>query len=98
MKLLQLVHFSLYGVIFIVIASGMATSHLSGAGEVLFFGSSAPLPADFGIYWPNLIHRIFTKILVGLIFIHVAGVLYYKFTTDSSVSNRMWFGKQKELK
>jgi len=40
-----------------------------------------------------LVHSIVSKILMGLIVLHVAGVIVYKLKTDSAISDRMWFGK-----
>ena len=44
--------------------SGIATSMMSGLGEILFFGSESPLPEDFGIYLPMLVHKIAAKAFV----------------------------------
>ena len=92
-KLIKVTHFALYTLILLMVASGITLSILSGLGEIVFFGSSAPLPEDFSIYLPRKAHGIFAKVLFAFIGIHVVGVILYKFKTDSSISKRMWFGK-----
>jgi cytochrome b561 len=93
-NLISFTHVALYTVIFLIVFSGVVTSIMSGLGEVLFFGSTTPLPDDFGIYLPMVAHRVLVKALVALVGIHVIGVFYYLIKTDSAISSRMWFGNK----
>ena len=92
-KLIKFTHFALYSLILLIFASGITLSIMSGLGEIVSFGSSAPLPEDFGIYLSRNAHSIFAKVLFVFIAIHIVGVILYKLKTDSSISKRMWFGK-----
>ncbi len=92
-KLIRFIHMSLYTLLLLMVASGVSLSLISGLGEIVFFGSEAALPEDFGVFLPKTAHAIFAKVLFAFIGVHIVGVLLYKFKTDSSISKRMWFGK-----
>lgn len=85
-------HWALYGLVFLVIASGIGTSQLAGLPEIVFFGSGAPLPDSFDDLAPRAAHGILTKLLAGLIALHIAAALYHQFAKRDGLFSRMWFG------
>ncbi len=89
-----LAHWALYALIFIVAGSGMAMSVLAGLPDIVFFGSGDPLPESFWVYPPRYVHAIATKLLAGLIVLHVAAAIWHQFVRKDGLLARMGFGKR----
>jgi cytochrome b561 len=87
-------HWALYGLVFLVIASGIGISAFAGLPDIVFFGSGAPLPATFDDLAPRAAHGILTKLLAALIALHIAAALYHQFGKRDGLFGRMWFGKR----
>lgn len=87
-------HWGLYLLIFVMVASGIALSQMSGLSEVVFFGADTPLPADFSAYTPRIVHGIVSKLLGLLILAHVAGWAFHEFVRKDGLIRRMWFGNR----
>ena len=85
-------HWALYGLVFLVIASGVSISLLAGLPDIVFFGSGAPLPETFDDLAPRVAHGILTKLLAVLIVLHIAAALYHQFGKRDGLFGRMWFG------
>jgi cytochrome b561 len=70
-------HAALYVLLLVMTLSGIALMALSGAGEVVFFGSTAPLP-DFGDYLPRIPHGIGSKLMIALVVLHIAAAIWHQ--------------------
>lgn len=68
--------------------SGMAMMVLSGAGEVVFGGASAPLP-DFRDYLPRIPHGIGSKLLLALVVVHVGAAIWHQAVLKDGTLSRM---------
>ena len=93
-RLSQPAHWLLYVLVLIMALSGVATSLMSGLGEIVFFGSSAPLPASFEGLAPRAVHGLVAKGLMLLIVVHVLAALYHQFGVKDRLLSRMWFGQR----
>ena len=87
----RFVHFALYGLIVAIGVSGIGLMLLSGAPEILFFGSSKALP-DFQAYPPMMVHATGAFVLLGLIGLHVAAAVHHQFVRRDHVLYRMGIG------
>lgn len=83
------VHGLFYLVILGMVASGIATLRLSGAGEIIFF-SNAALP-DFADFAPRIPHGIGAKLIIILFVAHAGAALYHHFVKRDGTLGRMWF-------
>jgi len=70
-------HVALYALLLVMTLSGVALMALSGAGEVVFFGSTAPLP-DFGNYLPRIPHGLGAKLMIALVALHIAAAIWHQ--------------------
>jgi cytochrome b561 len=52
------------------------------------------LPADFWIYPIRSIHYLFSRMLMVLIALHVAGALYHTLLLRDGLLRRMFFGRR----
>lgn len=80
-------HYVLNLITLVIAASGVSLAIAAGLPDVVFFGQGA-LPADFFDFVPRYVHGISTKLLMGLILIHIAGGVYHAIASKTS---RMWF-------
>lgn len=88
----RVVHGLFYLVIAAMAASGIGMIALSGAGDILFGASQAPLP-DFADYPPRVPHGIGARLLVALILAHVGAALYHQFVLRDRLLARMGPGR-----
>ena len=87
----RLVHFGLYGVILVMVASGIATILLTGAGAQL--GGAAPLPLpDFTLAPPFTVHGILARVLIVLLVGHIGAALWHQFVRRDRLLVRMGVG------
>lgn len=93
-RLSQPAHRLLYAFVLIMAFSGVATSLITGLGEIVFFGSSASLPASFEGIAPRAVHGLIAKVLMVLIVLHVLAALYHQLFVKDRLLARMWFGKR----
>lgn len=93
-KLGTLAHYVLYLLVFIMAASGMATSIQAGLPDIIFGGSGAALPETFSIYAPRIAHGIIAKVLFITIVLHALAALYHQFIRKDGLLGRMWFGQR----
>ncbi len=94
-KLGTLAHYVLYLLVFIMAASGIATSIQAGLPDIVFGGSGAALPETFTIYLPRIAHGIIGKVLFITIVLHAVAALYHQFIVKDGLMGRMWFGQRK---
>ncbi|MES0809465.1 cytochrome b/b6 domain-containing protein [Roseibium sp. SCPC15] len=85
-----LVHVLLYIVTLGMVASGIGMMALSGAGKVIFGGSSSSLP-DFWDFKPRVPHGIGARVLLLLLALHVGAALYHQFIKKDGSFRRIWF-------
>jgi cytochrome b561 len=92
-RLAPLVHWVLYGLVFVMAASGIAISVLAGLPGIVFGGVGA-LPANFDALPPRFVHGLMAKVLMLAIVGHIAAALYHQFVRRDSLMARMGFGKR----
>lgn len=61
----------------------------------IVFGHDRPLPADFWAYPIRSVHYAFSRLLMGLIALHIAGALYHTLILRDGLLRRMWFGRRR---
>jgi Prokaryotic cytochrome b561 len=61
--------------------------------DIVFAGHGA-LPADFWIFPVRTVHYLFSRLLMALIALHVAGALYHTFILKDGLLRRMFFGRR----
>ena len=86
----RMVHYGLYVVIVVMLASGVALAILSGLVPILL-GAPATLP-DFTIFAPRLAHGLAAWALIGLTALHIAAALYHQFGRRDRLLARMGVG------
>jgi cytochrome b561 len=72
--------------------SGVLLALQTGLPETFFGGGK--LPADFWIYPLRTVHYIFSRMLMVLIALHVAGALYHTLVLGDGLLRRMFFGRR----
>lgn len=72
-------------------ASGISMMVLSGAGPIIFGGSTETLP-DFWDYLPRVPHGIGVRAMIVLQILHAGAALYHHFFKRDGLLQRMWFG------
>ncbi|HQZ12798.1 MAG TPA: cytochrome b/b6 domain-containing protein [Devosia sp.] len=85
----RIVHGLLYVLLVALVASGLATTVLSGALPALLSG--APLP-DFDLVPPRAAHGIFAWVLIALLVFHIGAALYHQFIRRDRLLARMGLG------
>jgi cytochrome b561 len=85
--------------LFYVAVIGMATSGLVMALQtrlpwVVFLGEGT-LPADFWAFPVRFVHYGFSRLLMALIALHVAGALYHTLVLRDGLLKRMVFGRRR---
>ena len=88
------VHTVLYLILVLIGSSGIGLLILSGAANVLFFGSQEPLPR-FSDYPPMLVHAAAAFVLIALLAVHVGAALYHQFLRHDHLFARMGVGAVK---
>lgn len=87
--------------LFYVAVLGMAGSGLFMALQTdlpaIVFAGKGALPADFWIYPVRTVHYAFSRLLMVLIALHVAGALYHALILKDGLLTRMFFGRRKGL-
>jgi cytochrome b561 len=83
---------------FYVIVIAMALSGLTMAVQTgvirLVAGGHPPIPADFWAFPIRTVHYVISRVLMGLIALHLAGVVYHTFIRRDHLLRRMGFGKR----
>jgi cytochrome b561 len=92
-RLRKTVHVLLYVTVFAMVSTGVGTLGMSGAFPAVFAGEGA-LPASFWEFPPRQGHLFFSRALLVLLALHVAGALYHQFVRRDGLLGRMWFGRR----
>ncbi len=89
-RLATLGHYSLYAIVFLMIATGWTTGLLiSGA-----FVPGGKLPDSFDVLPSFRMHETLATVLLILIAGHILAALYHQFALKDGLFRRMWFGKR----
>lgn len=88
----HVVHYGLYGVILVMVASGLATVVLTGANLQLFGAAPLPLP-DFSLAPPMTVHGLVSRLLIALLLGHVGAALWHQFGRRDRLLARMGLGR-----
>jgi len=90
----RIAHYALYALVIAMAGSGLITANLAGLPDIVFFGSGAPLPANFDDIFARAVHGALAKVLMLVIVSHIVAALYHQFVRKDSLFSRMWFGKR----
>ena len=84
--------------LFYPLVIGMAASGIIMAVEAdlpaIVLGGHGSLPPDFWAFTPRTFHYVFSRLLMALIALHVAGALYHTFILKDRLLRRMGFGNR----
>jgi len=86
------VHYGLYLVILIMVASGIGTLVLTGANLQLFGAAPLPFP-DFTLAPPMTVHGILARVLIALAIGHIGAALWHQFVRRDHLLARMGLGR-----
>jgi cytochrome b561 len=92
-RLAWLSHRLFYVAVLGVAASGLFMALQTGLPFVVFAGHGT-LPPDFWIYPVRTVHYVFSRLLMALIALHVAGALYHTIVVRDGLLRRMFFGRR----
>jgi cytochrome b561 len=84
------VHRALYATAILMALSGIALSIISGLGAAVWAGG--PMPADFAGNPARAAHGLLSRLLLGLIGLHVGAVMVHGILKGDALLGRMWFG------
>jgi len=87
-------HRLLYIAVFAMAGSGLALAIESGLFKIVIGGQGA-LPPDFWVYPARTVHFAFSRLLMGLIALHIAGALYHTLIRRDGLLGRMAFGRRR---
>jgi cytochrome b561 len=82
-------HYGFYLLVLLMVASGLTLALTAGLPAILFGGSGAPLPPDFGVFAAMEVHEVTALLLVGLVVLHTAAALYHQFVRKDGLIGRM---------
>ena len=83
-------HRTLYAVVFLLLASGIAMSIMSGLPDALFGSTPFPKLSELP---PRAGHGIGARLLLGLVVLHAGAALYHHLFLKDQTLKRMWFTK-----
>ena len=86
-------HRAFYILVLAQVATGLTMAVQANLFGILFLHQGS-LPHDFWIYEARVMHYVFSRALILLIALHIAGVLYHTFIRRDHLLRRMWFGKR----
>lgn len=87
-------HWLLYGLVALMVASGLTTALVNGLFPIVFGGSGDPVPAALSESAPRLAHGLFAKVLMALLALHIAAALFHQVVLRDNLFRRMWFGRR----
>jgi cytochrome b561 len=89
-----LMHYGFYAVVLGMVATGFGTVIVSGLNQLIFSGSSAPLPPDLTVYPVRVAHGWLAGVLAAMVIVHVAAVAYHHAVRRDKLIARMGFGRR----
>lgn len=84
------VHRGLYGLLLVLLASGIAMSAMSGLPAAVF--GDAPMP-DLADLPPRAGHGIAARLLLAAVLLHAAAALHHHVIRRDGALRRMWFAR-----
>jgi cytochrome b561 len=90
-RLAPVTHWALYGLVLLMVGSGVAMSVLAGLPQTVF-GGVGSLPVNFDALPPRAVHGIVAKLLILAIGLHIAAALYHQFVRHDGLLARMGLG------
>jgi cytochrome b561 len=92
-RLAWISHRWLYIAVLGMAGSGIVMAIQAGLPAIVF-GSGGALPADFWVFPVRSAHYLVSRLLMGLIALHVAGALYHTLILKDGLLKRMLFGRR----
>lgn len=92
-RLSKVVHILLYAIILGMSSSGIGIMVLSGAGPFIFAGADLANFPNFWDYLPRTPHGVVSKVLIGLLFLHIGAALYHHFIKRDGLLRRIGIKK-----
>jgi cytochrome b561 len=86
-------HRLLYVAVLGMAGSGLFLALQTGLPAIVFAGDGV-LPADFWVFPVRTVHYLLSRLLMGLIALHVAGALYHTLILRDGLLRRMFFGRR----
>src|SRR5262249_15667890 len=86
-------HRLFYGLVIVMAASGMTMALQAGLLDVVY-GGHGPLPPDLWIYPIRAVHYLASRLLMGLIALHITGAFYHALILKDGLLRRMAFGRR----
>jgi cytochrome b561 len=86
-------HRMLYGAVLVMAGSGVVMALQAGLPAIVF-GGEGVLPGDFWVFPVRTAHYVASRVLMGLIALHVAGALYHTLVLRDGLLRRMFFGRR----
>jgi len=86
-------HRMFYVAVLGMVGSGIFMALQTGLPDILF-GRGGVLPVDFWVFPVRTVHYLFSRLLVALIALHVAGALYHTLILKDGLLRRMFFGRR----
>jgi cytochrome b561 len=90
-RLASIAHYGLYGVVFLMIASGWSTGWLISG---VFQRHGETLPDTFAVFPTFQAHAVLAALLAILIATHIVAALYHQFVLKDGLFRRVWFGQR----
>ena len=90
-RLAPIVHYGLYLIVFLMIASGWSTGFLIRG---VFQPHGESLPDSFAVFPTFRAHAALATLLAILIAAHIAASLYHQFVLKDGLFSRVWFGRR----
>jgi len=84
----KIIHILLYVLPFALVGSGIATMIVSGLGDIIQSGQSAPWP-DMSNVAPASAHGLFGKLFLASLALHIAGAVYHQYVVKDNLLARM---------
>jgi len=92
-RLAWLSHRLFYPAVLAMAGSGLIMALQTGLPAIVFGGEGA-LPADFWAFPIRTVHYVLSRLLMGLIALHVVGALYHTLILKDGLLRRMAFGRR----
>ena len=81
-------HIALNLIVLFVSMSGIGIALQAGLGEIVFLGNGL-LPVNFFEFPARITHGLLTKVLLGLVLLHVIAALYHQFIIKDGLFKRI---------
>jgi cytochrome b561 len=92
-RLARLSHGSLYLLVITMALSGLAMALQTGILS-LIVGAHPAIPPDFWVFPVRSVHYLISRLLIGLITLHLAGALFHTFIRRDGLLRRMALGRR----